>query len=200
MKKTSLVLAGILVLSSTLVGCGSNVIKSEEINNDKKMVNSTASAENNTMGNTATDAKTLDEAISSYIIDRNVNIYPKSDKQFEVHKIYGTREENGVINVYMHSFYEGYSFVNGKLKAQGGGASPIVITLKKKNNKYTGIQYKGPKSGEVDYDESIKEMFPKEYYEKLTKDSTVHSEINEQMRTKVVAWLKSQGKMEAVLE
>ena len=129
----------------------------------------------------------------------NIGRYANTDKQFEAHKTYGIKEENGVINVYIYSLFEGYSFVGGKFKAQSGGSYPVYMVLKRDKDKYTVVQYNEPQDG-TGYANSIRSMFPSEYAEKAIKDTGFTPELQEQIKVKAKRWLKEMGKSIEVLE
>lgn len=57
--------------------------------------------------------KEMHEVISNYIIQHYSSSYGATEKQFEVHKIYGTSESNGVLSVYMCSYYGGFNKSTG---------------------------------------------------------------------------------------
>ena len=93
----------ILILSLFLVGC---VPKTLEIKDGNAHI-----------------TKEMDEVISAYIVEKYKDIYYPSDKQFEVHKIYGSSEYKGTINVYMWSYFGGFnkivvSTINQAIRSQ----------------------------------------------------------------------------------
>ena len=49
----------------------------------------------------------INEVISDYIIQKYSSSSLDIEKQFEVHKVYGSSETNGVLSVYMWSYYGG---------------------------------------------------------------------------------------------
>ena len=63
-----------------------------------------------------------------------------TEKQFEVHKVYGTKESDGVINVYMWSYYGGFNKSTG-IENQAGHSLPLVVRLSKNEENYSVIEY-----------------------------------------------------------
>lgn len=141
----------------------------------------------------------IDEVISDYIISYNKTRYLESDKAFEAHKLLGTEEKNGLVNAYIYSLYEGYSFVDGKFKEVSGGFLPALVVLKNGSSGYTVIQYKEPTDGS-EYAPSIRKMFPEKYANQVLSGSVdAGSELQEQINVKAREWLKTQGKSEELL-
>lgn len=130
----------------------------------------------------------MNETISSYIVDKYVDIYGESEKQFEVHKVYGTKETNGTITVYMWSYYAGYSGTD----QQSGHSLPAVIELKKADGTYKVIGYKEPEDGSY-YQSSLKKMFPNKYLKMAHKDSGNIADLQKEMDIKVEQWLEEQN-------
>ncbi len=130
----------------------------------------------------------MDDTISNYIIDHYKNVYPKSDKQIEVHLVYGTEEKNGMTKVFIRSFYQGFNIATG---AQGlsGHSLPALITMKKDGNEYKVVEYKEAKDGS-DYASSIKRMFPKRFAEMALSNSGNLDEVEHEMNEKVEEWLE----------
>jgi len=133
------------------------------------------------------------EVISDYIVNYNVGAYYKTDKQFEAHKVYGTEEKDGLINVYMYSRFQGFTFVDGGFEGRTSGEGPVLVKLKKENNKYSVVEYN---EGDPVHDdeESLKKIFPKRYIRKALHDSGHSLNLHEQINTKAREWLKLQGK------
>ncbi|WP_342539325.1 hypothetical protein MHI39_13315 [Heyndrickxia sp. FSL K6-6286] len=140
------------------------------------------------------DAKNMNKVISKYIIDHNKNAYVETEKQFEVHKIYGKTEKKGMVDVYMYSLYEGYNHET-MAKPQSGGSRPVFIRLQKDGEKYKVIDYKEPKSGES-FVTSIKKMFPSEYAKTTIKDSDKAKDLQKMMEKKVNKWLSELKKVD----
>lgn len=129
----------------------------------------------------------IDETISNYIIEKYATSYPETEKQFEVHKVYGTSERNGILTVYMWSFFGGYNKATG-LEEQCGHSLPAVIRLKNDSGKYKVIEYKEPKDGS-EYSGSIKKLFPKKYIKYIHRDAGNIEDLQEEMEKKVEKWL-----------
>lgn len=141
----------------------------------------------------------IDEVISDYIVSYNKTRYLESDKAFEAHKLLGTEEKNGLVNAYIYSLYEGYSFIDGKFKEVSGGFLPALIVLKNGSSGYTAIQYKEPTDGSL-FAPSIRKMFPAKYADQVLSGSVdASSELQEQINAKARKWLKAQGKSEELL-
>ena len=97
-----------------------------------------------------------DKVISNYIIQKYSTVYLETEKQFEVHKVYGTSESDGVLSVYMWSYYGGFNKATGTAN-QAGHSLPAVIRLKKDKKHYSVIEYKEPQGGSL-YQSSLKEV------------------------------------------
>lgn len=132
----------------------------------------------------------MHEVISEYIIQKYTSIHNSLDKQFEVHKIYGTREREGIIDVYMWSYYGGFNKSTG-LENQAGHSLPAVIRLSKEGEKYSVIEYIEPEDGNK-YQSSLKKMFPEKYLKLVHQDSGNIEELQKEMGEKVKQWLKMQ--------
>lgn len=141
----------------------------------------------------------LDKVISDYIIKRNLAYNTNIDKQFEVHKTYGIKEENGLINVYVYSLYEGFAFVDGKFKSKTGSAGPLLLIIKKEDDKDNVVTLKEPQDGK-NYPDSIKKFFPSEYADQALKDSLSVYKLENEINKQATAWLKENGKSEDMLE
>ncbi|MEW8995506.1 hypothetical protein [Clostridium sp.] len=142
----------------------------------------------------------LDKAISNYILDNFRDKFDAGHKQFEAHKIYGIEEKDGLINVYMYSLYEGYSFVNKKFKLQGGGSHPVLMIFKKNDGRYSVVEYREPVSGS-EYGDSIIAMFPSKYAkEAINYDTRNAAGLSGNIRKQTKKWLKEEGKSGFILE
>ncbi len=137
----------------------------------------------------------LDKTISNYIIEYNKSGY----KAFEAHKIYGVEEKDGLINVYMYSLHEVYSFVNKKFKLQGSWSQPAFMALKNDNGKYSVVEYKEAKLGAKNL-ESMMEIFPRKYAKKAIYDDAKSTGLTFDIRKQARKWLKEQGKSRFILE
>lgn len=132
--------------------------------------------------------KEMDEVISNYIVNKYSTSYSETEKQFEVHKVYGTSELNGVISVYMWSYYGAFNKSTG-LKNQSGHSLPAVIRLEKKAENYSVIEYMEPQDGSL-YQPSLKKMFPKKYVKLVQQDSGNIKDLQKEMDNKVKKWLE----------
>jgi len=129
----------------------------------------------------------MNEVISNYILQTYESSYPDTEKQFEVHKIYGTSESNGVLTVYMWSYYGGFNKSTG-LENQAGHSLPSVIRLKKDEEHYSVIKYIEPEDGSL-YQSSLKKMFPKKYLKLVHEDTGNIKDLDKEMKKKVESWL-----------
>ncbi|WP_284141227.1 hypothetical protein [Virgibacillus sp. LDC-1] len=133
----------------------------------------------------------MNDVISDYIIQKYADTYANTEKQFEVHKVYGTSEKDEILTVYLWSYYGGYSKATG-IENQSGHSLPAMIRLSKKEDSFTVIEYKEPKDGSL-YSSSLRKMFPKKYLELVTQDSGDVGELQLAMDKKVKQWLKGEG-------
>ncbi|MGD8189513.1 hypothetical protein ACQCN2_05850 [Brevibacillus ginsengisoli] len=129
----------------------------------------------------------MDEVISNYIIQKYLSSYAHTEKQFEVHKVYGTSESNGVLSVYMWSYYGGFNKSSGE-EIQSGHSLPAVIRLKKNDAHYSVIEYIEPQDGDL-YQSSLKKMFPEKYFKLAQQDIGNIKDLQKEMDTKVQQWL-----------
>ncbi len=137
----------------------------------------------------------LDKAISDYILDK----FDAGYKEFEAHKIYGIEEKENIINVYMYSLQEVYSFVDKKFKLQGSWSEPVFMAFKNYNGKYSVIEYKEAEVGSKDL-ESMMEIFPREYAKKAIYDDAQSTGLYFDIRKQAKKWLKEEGKGDFPLE
>ncbi|WP_394191450.1 hypothetical protein [Paenisporosarcina quisquiliarum] len=132
----------------------------------------------------------IDEVISDYIIQKYSSSYLDTEKQFEVHKVYGTNESDGVISVYMWSYYGGFNKSTG-IENQAGHSLPALVQLSKKEENYSVIEYTEPQDGSL-YQSSLKKMFPKKYLKLAQQDSGNIEDLQKEMDKKVEQWLEGQ--------
>lgn len=138
------------------------------------------------------------EVISNYIIDMNINRFARSDKQFEVHKIYGIEKKSNVINVYMYSLYEGFSFIDDStIKLSSGASIPVFISLKQDNDNYIVIGYAEPKDGEQ-YEKSVRDMFPTQYVGMALNDADDKELLKKGLEQKVHEWSVQEGRTRVI--
>lgn len=133
----------------------------------------------------------MNEVISDYIIHKNSSSSNNTEKQFEVHKVYGTDESDGVISVYMWSYYGGFNKSTG-LEVQTGHSLPAVIRLSAKEGNYAVIEYTETQDGDS-YQPSLEKMFPQKYLELAQQDNGNVRDLQNQMDKKVKHWLDLQG-------
>lgn len=135
--------------------------------------------------------KEMDDTISNYIIKKYSTSYSETEKQFEVHKVYGTKDLNGVITVYMWSYYAGFNKSTG-IQEQSGQSLAAVIQLKKNEGTYSVIDYTETQDGSL-FQSSLKKMFPKRYIRLVQNDSGNIDELQEEMDNKVKKWLEEKS-------
>ena len=134
----------------------------------------------------------IDDAISQYIIQNYSTSYYGTEKQFEVHKVYGTSETDGILSVYMWSYYGGFNKATG-LDLQSGRSLPAVIRLSKIDGTYSVIEYIEPKDGSM-YQPSLEKMFPAKYVKSAQRDSGNIGELRKEMQKKANKWIEKQDK------
>jgi len=157
----------IMILSVFLVGCAPD---SPEIKDGNAHV-----------------TQEMDYVISTYVVEKYKKLYHPSEKQFEVHKIYGTSEYKGIINVYMWSYFGGFNKDSG-VNNLSGHSLPAFIQLKKVDSGYEVIKYTEPKDGNQ-YASSIKKMFPEKYVKMAVHDTETIDVLEKEMKEKVEGWL-----------
>ncbi|GGE55781.1 hypothetical protein GCM10007140_02670 [Priestia taiwanensis] len=131
----------------------------------------------------------MNNVISNYIQDKYKREDTPSSKTFEVHKVYGTEEIDGIISLYLYTQYGEYE---GDELIQGH-SYPVRIRLEKSGSSYTVTEYTKPESGYY-YPSSIEDMFPKKYARKALKDTGNVHDLSEQMDNKVKDWLAESKK------
>ncbi|QKE72020.1 hypothetical protein HPK19_04035 [Arthrobacter citreus] len=164
MKKLKLSFIVVLFIPILLAGCNKTVLTDGSINVTKEM----------------------DQIISDYIIEQYKGIYEPSDKQFEVHKVYGTEKNNNKLTVYFYSLFGTYN-LSTKTEEQGGHSLPALITLKRQGSSYSVIKYKEPDEGDPGV--SLKRMFPRKYVKQAGYDEDNIDKLDLQMKKKVEQWL-----------
>ena len=130
----------------------------------------------------------MDNIISDYIFQKYSSSYSDTEKQFEVHKVYGTSESDELITVYMWSYYGGFNKSTGT-EDQSGHSFPAVIRLSKKDGNYSVVEYIEPEDGDL-YQPSLEKMFPKKYLKLAQKDSRNIKDLEKEMDKKVKRWLE----------
>lgn len=131
----------------------------------------------------------MNEVISNYIVEKYQDMATSTDKQFEVHKVYGTSEENDVTHLYIWSYYAGFNISTG-IEVQVGHSLPALIVLQKKESGYEVINYKEPEDGS-EWIVSLEKMFPKKYVKKARQDAGNIGTLEREMDEKVEQWLGS---------
>ncbi|MGM0846430.1 MAG: hypothetical protein ACQEUT_15755 [Bacillota bacterium] len=129
----------------------------------------------------------MHEVISDYIVNHYSTVYYPTEKQFEVHKVYGTSETNGVLTVYLWSYYNGFNKTTAT-ESQAGHSLPAVIKLKKVGDEYKVVKYSEPQDGSS-YSPSLKKLFPKRYLAFVYMDSGNIGGLQAEMDEKVKQWL-----------
>jgi hypothetical protein len=128
------------------------------------------------------------DLISNYIVQHNSSSYYPTEKQFEVHKVYGTSHSSGILTVYMWSYYNGFNKATGS-ESQAGHSLPAVISLMKTGNQYKVIEYTEPQDGSS-YPSSLKKMFPRRYLPFVHMDAGTAGGLQPKMDEKVEQWLR----------
>ena len=132
----------------------------------------------------------MNEVISDYIIQKNSSSIKNTEKQFEVHKVYGTNESDGVISVYMWSYYGEFNKSTGS-EVQTGYSLPAVIRLSIKKENYSVIEYTETQDGDL-YQSSLKKMFPPKYLKLAQQENRNVKYLQNEMYNKVKQWLEKQ--------
>lgn len=130
----------------------------------------------------------MNELISDYIIQHYDDVYPETDKRFEVHKIYGAKENGEVTSVYLYSLFLGFN-KKTKTEGQSGHSVPAVIKLRSKDGKYVVSHYKEPQDG-ADFKRSLYKIFPRNYARKALEDSKNSAGLQKKMNQKAEMWLR----------
>ncbi len=131
----------------------------------------------------------MNEAISDYIIHSYESVYPKTDKQFEVHKIYGAKKTGDVTTVYLYSLYSGYN-KETKTEGQSGHILPAVIKLRNNNGKYVVSYYREPSDGDA-FKKTLYKMFPRQYAAEALNDTGNLPSLHKELKEKAEAWLSN---------
>ena len=145
--------------------------------------------EDNLVDGDSSITKEMDQLISDYIVQKYASVYLDTEKQFEVHKVYGSSESGGLIDVYMWSYYGGFNRSTG-LENQSGHSLPAVIRLKNEEDGYKVTEYIEPKDGNL-YASSLKKMFPEKYLKLVQKDAGTVEDLQLQMDLKVKQGLET---------
>ncbi|MFP3510076.1 hypothetical protein SB775_10505 [Peribacillus sp. SIMBA_075] len=146
----------------------------------------------NTASSKVTITKEMDQIVSDTIMEQNKDELAPTEKQFEVHKIYGADEKDGVITIYLYAIYEGYNKSTGT-EVQSGHSYSARIKLAKDENGYVLKEYKTPEEG-GEFMDSLEELFPRKYSKQVLKDNGNGADLDEQMQKKVENWLSKTNK------
>lgn len=113
------------------------------------------------------DKDSLDKKVSAAILAESQGRYLDGETIGEGHIILGSKEENNETIVYALTMYGEYGFQdNNFVKVSGTGVIPAVIRINDKNKENFSSTIQWPKDGSG-YIESIKEMFPEQYYDRV---------------------------------
>ncbi|WP_129692262.1 hypothetical protein [Gottfriedia acidiceleris] len=154
----------VLFISIFLAGCSKSVITDGRTNVTKEM----------------------DQIISDYIIEQYKGLYPPSEKQFEVHNVYGTEKKNDNLIVYFYSLFGTYN-LSTKTESQAGHSFPALIKLKRQGYSYSVVEYEEPDEGDPGV--SLKRMFPRKYEKQVRNNQGDLEKLDLQMKKKVKQWL-----------
>jgi hypothetical protein len=134
----------------------------------------------------------IDDVISNYL-EQKFDFKSIGGVVFEAHELYGTEKKDDKTYAYIWSVQQEYKYTDGKLENGAGLSIPLVLIMSMdKDSKYTVLEYKVPKDGEQ-YASSIKELFPKEYHEKIL-TRTNSAELEEIVKQKAQNYFISGSK------
>ncbi len=141
---------------------------------------------NNVIESNSFEPLTNDQAIVK-ALKAESEVYLEGECFGEGHIILGTEQKEDIEKIYTLTMVGNYGFQNGNLvKVSGSGVIPAIITLHKNN--YVEIEY--PKDGNR-YEESINEMFPKRYRNRIFKEKESDIEnLKKQERAYAEKYLK----------
>lgn len=114
----------------------------------------------------------LDKAVGRAIIDNNTGNYLEGECNAEGHIVMDIEDYKTTVTAYTLTMYGEYGFLNNKfIKISGSGIIPAVMTFTvDKDNVYTLQSYEVPLDGS-EYASSVKEMFPKDLYNRIIPSS-----------------------------
>ncbi len=136
----------------------------------------------------------LDKAVSKAILEQNASGKWLGECPAEGHVIFGTKEKDGIVTVYMIERYSVYGFEDGWFIEQSGHSIPAVMRFEVKDGQYTFLDAEYAKDGS-EHIKSIKRMFPKIYegrVNNLTKKE--EQQLKSQLHTYAKAYLDSIGR------
>ncbi len=153
------------------------------------------SSESSSSGSISIDDE-LDEAIANVVLDYNDGVYLEGECSAEGHIVMDIDEDKVSVTVYTLTSYGEYSFQNNMfIKTSGTDVYPVVMTFTYDNDDgYTLQKYVKASDGSA-YNQSIKELFPKELYNRII--STTESDrqsLEAQERAYAKAYLNSIGR------
>lgn len=146
--------------------------------------------------------KSIDDAVHAALLEER-DSYAETEFFAEGHIMLGVKTisdgsggpEAGA-EAYAITSVGGYSFMNDMfIKDAGSGAIPAVIVLKTEDGgeTYAPEEIRWPMDGSY-YEESIKEMFPEEYHDKVLSAQDYYSELIEQEHEQAREYLKVIGR------
>ncbi|KNY28295.1 hypothetical protein [Pseudobacteroides cellulosolvens] len=183
MNKKTLILVSTVFLLST--ACG-NITSVPQMEVDKVAVVEDKNLKQSDKQNT------IDDVISKYL-EQKFDFKAIGGVVFEAHELYGVEKKDDKTYAYIWSVQQEYKYTDGKLENGAGLSIPLVLVMNAdRDNKYTVLEYKAPKDGEQ-YASSIKEMFPKEYHEKIL-TRTNSAELEEIVKQKAQNYFISGSK------
>ncbi|RDU24203.1 transcriptional regulator [Anaerosacchariphilus polymeriproducens] len=177
-KRYIAIITGVLCFS---VLCGILLTKAKNIGNKE-------------ITTTEANTKNLEKAVSQAIKEEGKD-YLEGEYITEGHTILGTEKNKNKIKVYSLASVGYFGFENGIFTdISGSGAIPTVMIFeKKKDGTYLLKEYKEPADGS-DQEESIKELFPEKYYDKVLALNDEYSVLAKQQETQAAQYLKSIGR------
>lgn len=104
----------------------------------------------------------LDNAISKAILKINSQYDSLGECNTQSHYIYGVKEDDDTVEVYLTEYYTSFGFVNGYFVDVGGHSIPAVFTFKYTDMSIELESYKYAQDGS-EHTPSIKKMFPYKY-------------------------------------
>lgn len=110
----------------------------------------------------------LDKAVGDAVFSHNESMYEKGECSAQGHIVMDAYEEKSSVTVYTLTMYGEYGFRNDMfIKISGSGVIPAVMTFSiGKDGAYTLQSYNEPMDGSG-YTQSVKELFPKELYNRV---------------------------------
>lgn len=137
----------------------------------------------------------LSRIVGDAIISDGENIYITGECSGEGHRILGAGESDGRLTVYALTMFGSYRFQNDMfVKISGSGVVPAIMTFEKDGDGYRLLEVRYPDDG-YDNINCIREMFPAEYRDEATDQSTeTENELSLQERAYAEAYLESLGR------